>query len=187
MPVRNRTRKEKEVVRSVQTSSSSPVTWCWVGCSPSTLLTPIVPKSENKWVVVYVCGGARWHTDIMGTFSSLSWGVSIRRFSNTRQLEAVLYGLRVAFSAGHGGSEKLVLKSQVFCRPCSWAQNQPLISPLLVSIVSFMCTAEVWFPQVTQSLQWQRIIFAMVFQECFRLEVTTIYGFRSHRQLTFSI
>lgn len=120
--------------------------------------------------------------DIMGTFSSVSWGVSIK--DSPKQSGAVFYGLQVAISGSHQGPERLVLESWIFCQPNWSAKNLPFIRPLPVSGVAFPCTAEVWFPLATPATAVKE---NHIYNGLSRSEVTTTYGFRSHRQLTLCI
>lgn len=122
--------------------------------------------------------------DLMGTFSPASGGFSIKDCPTLEQSGVMLNGLQVTISGSHCGPERLVLKSWIFCRPCWLAKNLPFISSLSVSLVSFTCTAEVWFPQAAPATA---VTENHIFNGISRLEETTIYGLRSGRRLTFYV
>lgn len=181
--------KFKKTTFSIQTSSYYSVTWRGqVRCSLKSLLTLVFPKFEGKWVLIYVSGSEWWYWWYHGDFLFITMRSEHQNSLLTQgSLELCFMAWGWPYRVATKGQRSLFWKARSSAGPADWPR--PCHSLILYQSHYFPSHAlqRRDFPWWLQPLQWQRIMFAMAFQEDFRLEVTTIYGLRSHRQLTFCI
>lgn len=122
----------------------------------------------------------------------ISWGHSLLYHEDSASKvvlpwsnrELCLIACRWPYQVATEGHRGLFWKAGSSVGPVDWLRIKPFIRPLSVSLVSFICTAEVWFPQVAPATT---VTENHICNGLSRLEETTIYGLRSHRRLTFCI